>query len=143
MSGTPVRPRVIDSLTRGARRNRGRYGLTVRRSAARCTRYVVAPLLAIAAVTAGTVALSSSESAHAGVICGTVRLHSTGDCAADVQRVLNESLRAGLVVDGRSGPRTPDAVVRFQRSRRLHADGVVGPRTWTALHRADCGGTSC
>ena len=50
-----------------------------------------------------------------------------------VQSSLNRIMRAGLVVDGRFGPRTKAAVQAFQRSRGLTADGVVGPRTEAAL----------
>ena len=36
-------------------------------------------------------------------------------------------------VDGRIGPATRAAVVAFQRSQGLKADGIVGRRTWDAL----------
>ncbi len=36
-------------------------------------------------------------------------------------------------LDGYFGPATKDAVKRFQRSRGLSADGIVGCGTWTAL----------
>lgn len=39
--------------------------------------------------------------------------------------------------DGIFGPLTHDAVVTFQERAGLDADGVVGPRTWSALRKAD------
>src|SRR5262245_46300382 len=53
-----------------------------------------------------------------------------------VQSALNQIAGAGLAVDGALGARTRNAIRRFQRSRRLVADGVVGPRTERALIEA-------
>lgn len=39
----------------------------------------------------------------------------------------------GLKADGIFGPQTANAVIRFQRSRQLLPDGIVGPATWAAL----------
>lgn len=40
-------------------------------------------------------------------------------------------------IDGLFGPRTRAAVVAFQDAHNLDADGIVGDRTWEALHRAE------
>jgi peptidoglycan hydrolase-like protein with peptidoglycan-binding domain len=51
-----------------------------------------------------------------------------------VQRALR---RAGyrIPIDGRFGPATETALMRFQRKHSLRADGVVGPRTWALLKK--------
>ena len=51
-----------------------------------------------------------------------------------VQRVLR---RAGyrIPIDGRFGPATETALMRFQRKHGLRADGVVGPQTWALLKK--------
>jgi GH24 family phage-related lysozyme (muramidase) len=41
--------------------------------------------------------------------------------------------------DGDFGPMTEQAVKRFQRTRGLEVDGIVGPRTWAALLGAGAG----
>lgn len=59
-----------------------------------------------------------------------------GSRGADV-RVLQQALwnvgYAGGVVDGDFGDNTRNAVIRYQRSKNLTPDGVVGPKTWDAL----------
>jgi hypothetical protein len=50
----------------------------------------------------------------------------------ELQKQLNEE-GAQLVVDGDFGQRTQAAVLNYQLSHGLKADGVVGPATWTSL----------
>jgi outer membrane protein OmpA-like peptidoglycan-associated protein len=50
-----------------------------------------------------------------------------------LQSALNQVDQANLKVDGRTGPSTRAAVVRFQRRHGLRADGVAGPATRAAL----------
>ncbi len=50
-----------------------------------------------------------------------------------VQAALNRSMGAGLAVDGILGPKTRQAVRRFQRRRGLAVDGIVGDNTEAAL----------
>ncbi len=40
-------------------------------------------------------------------------------------------------IDGHFGPRTRGGVLTFQADQGLEADGVVGPRTWSALSTAE------
>ncbi|WP_455244428.1 peptidoglycan-binding domain-containing protein, partial [Petrachloros mirabilis] len=53
----------------------------------------------------------------------------------DVVKLQRALRRAGhrVAVDGRFGPATKRAVIRFQRKQGLAQDGVVGPKTWYAL----------
>ena len=50
-----------------------------------------------------------------------------------VQDSLNRVAAANLTVDGKMGPRTREAIQRFQQRAGLTADGIVGPQTERAL----------
>ncbi len=50
-----------------------------------------------------------------------------------IQRALKKAGYNPGAADGSFGPRTTQAVKKFQRSRGLRADGLVGPRTWQKL----------
>ena len=39
----------------------------------------------------------------------------------------------GLDADGIFGPKTEEAVRRYQKTYGLTVDGVVGPKTWASL----------
>ncbi|MFQ5587931.1 MAG: peptidoglycan-binding protein [Nitrospiria bacterium] len=57
-----------------------------------------------------------------------------GDDVLALQHRLKETGHAPVLIpDGLFGADTRDAVLRFQRFRRLAADGIAGSRTWTAL----------
>ena len=62
----------------------------------------------------------------------TLRQGSTGDAVKIVQAGLNGK-GYPLVADGVFGQATDSAVRRFQSSRRLSCDGIVGQQTWDAL----------
>jgi peptidoglycan hydrolase-like protein with peptidoglycan-binding domain len=55
-----------------------------------------------------------------------------GEDVRHVQEVLKSK---GLLssADGIFGPQTADAVARFQQTKGLKADGIVGPATYAAL----------
>lgn len=64
---------------------------------------------------------------------------STGSTVVECQQLLNKQrdyLKLSfdkLVEDGSFGPLTTQAVKRFQKSRNLVVDGIVGHNTWEAL----------
>jgi len=67
-----------------------------------------------------------------------LRVGSTGEAVRRIQSCLNHiSIRFPSIpilnVDGIFGPRTESAVMAFQRTFGLTADGVVGPITWTRM----------
>ncbi|MFF4734758.1 peptidoglycan-binding protein [Streptomyces sp. NPDC001262] len=61
---------------------------------------------------------------------------SRGDQGKKVQEVQCLLVYWGydIEVDGDFGPATERAVRGFQGRHHLHVDGIVGPRTWRALH---------
>lgn len=78
-------------------------------------------------VGSGTTKVSASSAQQ------VLKQGAKGTAVRELQTLLN---RAGFdcgTVDGSFGARTAQAVRSFQQSRGLTADGVVGPRTWSAL----------
>lgn len=61
-----------------------------------------------------------------------VRYGSSGATVTTIQSTLR-NLGYGVGVDGVFGPQTENAVIAFQRSRGLLADGIVGPATAGAM----------
>jgi hypothetical protein len=57
----------------------------------------------------------------------TLRLGDKGDAVIELQNLL------GIKPDGDFGPKTKRAVIAFQKSKGLLADGIVGRGTWGAL----------
>jgi peptidoglycan hydrolase-like protein with peptidoglycan-binding domain len=58
-----------------------------------------------------------------------------GAAVRRAQSLLNASrgARRALVADGRFGRLTREAVMAFQQSKGLTADGIIGAETWKAL----------
>jgi N-acetylmuramoyl-L-alanine amidase len=69
-----------------------------------------------------------------------MRLYRFGDGGEPIRDI--QDRLAGLGLDtrpdprGEFGPGTEEAVLRFQESRGLGGDGIVGPDTWRALYEA-------
>ena len=65
-----------------------------------------------------------------------LKLDSKGD---DVRTLQENLLRLGYrpgVIDGHFGEKTEDAVIQFQETEGLYADGVFGPRTLEVMEQA-------
>lgn len=77
----------------------------------------------------------SSDAIPASVISKGIRKGASGESVAIIQRVV------GAVPDGRFGPATRAAVIRFQRAHGLAADGIVGPLTWAVIVKVANGGS--
>ena len=73
------------------------------------------------------------ESKDQPVALPVLRQGMYGPAVTRVQEVLKELGFYQGAVDGVFGPGTEAAVMNFQRSTELAADGVVGPATWQAL----------
>lgn len=56
-----------------------------------------------------------------------------GSSGADVKTLQQLLGMTGKSADGKFGSATQSKVVAFQTGAKLHADGIVGPQTWTAL----------
>jgi len=56
-----------------------------------------------------------------------LKLGSKGKAVEDLQKYLK------IKVDGDFGPKTQEAVKKFQTSKNLTADGIVGEKTWNAM----------
>ena len=62
-----------------------------------------------------------------------LRRGSRGEFVAEAQILLRDAGFSPGPVDGIFGSKTENAVLDFQRDRRIEVDGVVGPETWDAL----------
>jgi N-acetylmuramoyl-L-alanine amidase len=67
----------------------------------------------------------------------TLRRGSRGQSVVTLQTELaNLAFAPRGGADGVFGPATDDAVRRFQASRRIASDGIVGPATWAEIYRS-------
>jgi hypothetical protein len=65
----------------------------------------------------------------------TLRIGSRGPSVKVLQELLNQHLKPNpqLTPDGVFGQATQAAVIRFQMTHRIGADGIIGPLTWAYL----------
>lgn len=73
---------------------------------------------------------AGSGSATRAITWPVVRRGAVGPAVVELQRLLALGNTTG---QGMFGPRTEIAVILYQKSRGLEADGIVGYSTWTAL----------
>lgn len=66
-------------------------------------------------------------------LIATVQYGSNNNAVKAVQYLLNAKFGKSLTVDGAFGSGTKSAVVSFQSSQGISADGIVGPTTWLYL----------
>src|SRR5712691_12063668 len=67
----------------------------------------------------------------------TLRQGSSGPDVTNLQQKLKDLGFDPNGVDGNFGPGTRDAVIAFQQSKSLQADGIAGPETLAALGLGD------
>lgn len=66
---------------------------------------------------------------------GTSSVSGTHLSSKQIQRALQNAGYYKGAIDGKVGPKTKAAIVQFQRSNGLKADGIVGKKTVTALKK--------
>ena len=113
-----------------------RYATNCISYTARVVAAVILPIIFLGVLDAWPAAAAVVLRAQAGHCADLVGLHegSHGPCVAALQRQLDKAkVRPYLRADGHFGPVTRQAVVNFQRARKLRADGIVGPATARAL----------
>ena len=76
---------------------------------------------------------SSSTSRMGSSSSGTLTLGSTGQAVKDLQTSLKQLGFYKGPINGKYGRQTQAAVIKFQQSKNLPADGVVGPKTRAAM----------
>jgi transcriptional regulator with XRE-family HTH domain len=72
---------------------------------------------------------------HSTTLTDTYHVGVTVEAVAEVQCLVRRHGFDPQGIDGSFGPNTRAAVQRFQRSRGLAADGIVGPMTWRELRK--------
>ncbi|MFC8194274.1 helix-turn-helix domain-containing protein [Streptomyces sp. NPDC057298] len=72
---------------------------------------------------------------HSTTVTDEYGVGTTVEAVAEVQCLVKRHGFDPKGIDASFGPNTKAAVQRFQRSRHLDDDGIVGPKTWRALRK--------
>ena len=76
-----------------------------------------------------TIILSNSAPSTYNLGKKTLKNGSTGNAVKELQRYLNDTLKLGLVLDGKLGPKTISVIKKWQKGKGLVPDGLIGPKT--------------
>jgi len=76
---------------------------------------------------------SSSNNGNVSTTKPILKQGSTGTKVKELQSLLTKLKYNPGPIDGIFGTKTTNAVKDFQKSKKLVADGIVGPKTWNAL----------
>ena len=71
-----------------------------------------------------------------GATYSQLKYGSSGSDVEKLQTYLNQVGNYGLTVDGKYGPKTQEAVKKYQSSNNLTVDGIAGNQTWGSLSDA-------
>jgi len=81
----------------------------------------------------GSTMSPSSSGMGSSSTSGSLTLGSTGQAVKDIQNSLKRMGFYNGPINGKFGHQTQTAVIKFQQSKKLPADGVVGPKTSAAM----------
>jgi hypothetical protein len=59
---------------------------------------------------------------------------SKGNAVKELQRFLNDTMKLGLIIDGKFGPKTTVIVKKWQKAHGLVPDGLIGAKTKTMMN---------
>lgn len=95
---------------------------------------------ALKTVTGGSAPVGDDEPADVNDSYETIRRGDSGEIVSKLQGLLNDGGYTddngnALDVDGKFGPKTRAAVIKYQAAKGLKQDGIVGPLTWGKLLR--------
>lgn len=93
-------------------------------------------LLAGVAASALSAPMVAAQPAFAATERPTLRYGSRGEAVRVLQRSLRQHGFYALGIDGSFGRGTANAVLNYQRARRLYDDAVVGSLTWARLEQS-------
>ncbi len=93
-------------------------------------------MVAISRATTAATAAASAARMAASAAPPTLREGARGASVVTLQKKLTAAGFSPGAADGDFGKKTLAAVQSFQRAKGLAADGVVGPKTWSALNAA-------